>query len=80
VVGTGGPAEFKVPSLLFFGAGQPFMHNGSLPKVDQLVRFYNDSLGNDSLGLNLTGAELTGLRYWLQNCLDPRRIPQPSTC
>jgi cytochrome c peroxidase len=75
VVGTGGPSEFKVPSLLFFGAGQPFMHNGSLPKVDQLVRFYNDSLA-----LNLTGAELTGLQYWLKNCLNPRRSPQPNTC
>ena len=74
-VGTGGVAEFKVPSLLFFNSDRPFMHNGALAKDDQLVRFYNESLG---LGLN--SRELTGLQYWLRNCLDPRREPKPGTC
>lgn len=74
-VGTGADGHFKVPSLLFFGAGEPFMHAGVLARLPQLLRFYNKSLG-----LNLTGRELTGLEYWLRNCLDPRKSPRPSTC
>jgi cytochrome c peroxidase len=74
-VGTGGPAEFKVPSLRFLDADAPFMHNGALARLLQVVRFYNESLG-----LDLTSQEMTGLEYWLRNCLDPRRTPQPSSC
>ena len=74
-VGTGGPGTFKVPSLLFFRAGRPAMHNGALGTLEQLVRFYNQSLN-----LGLSAAEMNGLGYWLRNCLDPRRNPQPSTC
>ncbi len=74
-VGTGGPVMFKVPSLLFLNADKPFMHNGAIARLVQLVRFYNESLL-----LKLTGREMTGLEYWLRNCLDPRRDPKPATC
>ena len=74
-VGTGGPVMFKVPSLLFLDADRPFMHNGAIARLVQLVRFYNESLL-----LNLTEREMTGLEYWLRNCLDPRRDPKPGTC
>jgi cytochrome c peroxidase len=74
-VGTGGPAEFKVPSLLFLDGDAPFMHNGALAHLGQVARFYNESLA-----LGLTPLEVTGLEYWLRNCLDPRRSPLPKTC
>jgi Di-haem cytochrome c peroxidase len=74
-VGTGDRGTFKVPSLLFLAIGKPFMHNGALPRLAQVLRFYNESLG-----LNLTGREMTGLDYWLRNCLDPRKAPKPETC
>ena len=74
-VGTGAAGTFKVQSLLFFDATRPWMHSGAFGNVEQLVRFYNKSLT-----LNLTGAEQTGLTYWLRNCLEPRRSPQPSAC
>jgi cytochrome c peroxidase len=74
-VGTGGPMEFKVPSLLFLDADAPFMHNGALARLVQVTHFYNESLA-----LNLTLSQLTGLEYWLRNCLDPRRTPRPSSC
>jgi cytochrome c peroxidase len=74
-VGTGGPSEFKVPSLLFLDGDAPFMHNGALAHLGQVARFYNESLS-----LGLTPREVTGLEYWLRNCLDPRRTPKPSSC
>lgn len=75
-VGTGPVGHFKVQSLLFFNqAARPAMHSGALDKIEQVVRFYNLSLH-----LGLTGSQQTGLTYWLRNCLDPRRDPQPSTC
>jgi di-heme cytochrome c peroxidase len=74
-VGTGGPAEFKVPSLLFLDGDAPFMHNGALAHLGQVARFYNESLS-----LGLTPLQTTGLEYWLRNCLDPRHHPTPSTC
>ena len=74
-VGTGGVAEFKVPSLLFINDDRPFMHNGALAHLGQVARFYNESLG-----LGLTPLQTTGLEYWLRNCLDPRRSPRPSAC
>jgi len=74
-VGTGASNTFKVQSLLFFEASRPWMHGGALGTVEQIVRFYNKSLN-----LGLTGAQQTGLTYWLRNCLDPRRDPQPSAC
>jgi len=74
-VGTGGPRTFKVQSLLFLNADRPAMHSGALGTVEQIVRFYNVSLN-----LGLSSQQLTGLTYWLRNCLDPRRDPQPSTC
>lgn len=74
-VGTGGPMEFKIQSLLFLGADAPFMHNGGLARLVQVTRFYNESFV-----LNLTSPELTGLEYWLRYCLDSRRTPRPQTC
>ena len=76
-VGTGGFREFKVPSLLHLGTLQPFMHNGALARVPQVVRFYNESLG-----LNLTVREMTGLEYWLRNCLrgGVQNTNRPPTC
>src|SRR5262249_9591742 len=71
-VGTGGPVTFKGPSLLFLNADKPFMHNGAIARLVQLVRFYNESLL-----LNLTGREMTGLQYLLRKCPDPR--PDPET-
>jgi cytochrome c peroxidase len=74
-VGTGGPRTFKVQSLLFLNADRPAMHSAALGTVEQIVRFYNESLN-----LGLSSQQLTGLTYWLRNCLDPRRDPLPSTC
>lgn len=74
-VGTGGPGEFKVPSLRFLDGDAPFMHNGALAHLGQVARFYNESLA-----LGLTPLETTGLEYWLRHCLDPRRSPLPRTC
>ena len=61
-VGTGPDGAFKVPSLKHFGALPPFMHNGALAKPDQLLLFYNKSLG-----LQLTPAEMSDLRYYLKS-------------
>ena len=74
-VGTGASGAFKVQSLLYFNQSKPWMHSGAFGVIEQLVRFYSKSLN-----LNLTGAQQTGLTYWLRNCLDPRRNPQPSAC
>jgi cytochrome c peroxidase len=74
-VGTGASRTFKVQSLLFFNNDRPAMHSAALGTVEQVVRFYNQSLN-----LGLTSQQLTGLTYWLRNCLDPRRNPLPSTC
>jgi cytochrome c peroxidase len=76
-VGTGQTGQFKVPSLLHFGSLPPFMHNGALAKLDQVIRFYNQSLG-----LHLSQGEMTDLEYWLNHCLrgganNPNR---PATC
>jgi cytochrome c peroxidase len=74
-VGTGPSRTFKVQSLLFFSNDRPAMHSAALGTVEQVARFYNQSLN-----LGLTSQQVTGLTYWLRNCLDPRRNPMPSTC
>lgn len=61
-VGTGPHGDFKVPSLKHFGSLRPFMHNGALAKPDQLLRFYNESLG-----LQLTPGEMSDLTYYLNS-------------
>jgi cytochrome c peroxidase len=61
-VGTGGFANFKVPSLNHFASLAPFMHDGALAKTDQLVLFYNKSLG-----LGLTSGEMSDLIYYLES-------------
>lgn len=61
-VGTGPQGDFKVPSLKHFGSLRPFMHNGALAKPDQVLRFYNKSLG-----LQLTPGEMSDLTYYLHS-------------
>jgi len=74
-LGTGPVRSFKVQSLLFFNSDRPAMHGATLGTTEQVVSFYNVSLN-----LGLTQQEMVGLTYWLRNCLEPRRNPQPSTC
>ena len=60
-VGTGPEGHFKVPSLRALDSARPFMHNGALAKLDQVVRFYNRSLN-----LNLTLREIEDLIAYLR--------------
>lgn len=60
-VGTGPEGHFKVPSLRALDTARPFMHNGALAKLDQVVRFYNRSLN-----LNLTPREVEDLIAYLR--------------
>ncbi len=65
--------RFRTPSLLEVGRTAPYMHNGVIDTLDDVVRFYNDGGGDapnkDVLlePLNLTEGEIDSLVAFLQS-------------
>jgi cytochrome c peroxidase len=65
--------RFRTPSLLEAGRTAPYMHNGVLATLEDVVRFYNDSEGDapnkdELLGpLNLSDDEIGSLVAFLQS-------------
>jgi len=65
--------SFRTPSLLEVGRTAPYMHNGVMETLDDVVRFYNDGGGDtpnkDDLlqPLNLTGDEIGSLVAFLRS-------------
>ncbi|MBW7883027.1 MAG: hypothetical protein H3C34_10385 [Caldilineaceae bacterium] len=62
--------KFRTPSLREVGRTAPYMHNGSLATLDDVVRFYNEGGGPGQTAglepLNLTGAEIAQLVAFLE--------------
>ncbi len=59
---------FKIPSLRGVGRSEPFMHNGSIPTLEEVVEFYNRGGDNGKLKkLNLTATEQKQLVEFLRN-------------
>ncbi|MBE8964785.1 cytochrome C peroxidase [Nostocales cyanobacterium LEGE 12452] len=68
---------FKAPSLRNIGLTAPYMHNGGMATLEQVVDFYNRGRGDDGGSnaplLNLTDAKKADLVAFLRNGLtDPR--------
>jgi len=61
-VGTGPNLYFNVPQLRGIGGTGPYMHNGGLGTLAQVVRFYNKSLS-----LGLTNQEMSALHEFLKS-------------
>jgi cytochrome c peroxidase len=65
--------SFRTPSLLEVGRTAPYMHNGVMETLDDVVRFYNDGGGDtpnkDALlqPLNLTEGEIVSLVAFLDS-------------
>jgi len=63
---------YKTPSLHNIALTAPYMHNGSLSSLEEVIRFYNqggvDNENLDSLikALNLTEREINDLAEFLQ--------------
>ena len=64
--------SFRTPSLLEIGRSAPYMHNGIMETLDDVVRFYNDGGGGDTPNkddllqpLNLTVDEIGSLVTFL---------------
>jgi cytochrome c peroxidase len=65
--------SFRTPSLLEVGRTSPYMHNGVMASLDDVVRFYNDG-GGDALNkdellqpLNLSEDEIGSLVAFLRS-------------
>ena len=59
---------FKIPTLRGVGRSEPFMHNGSIPTLEEVVDFYNRGGDNGKLKkLNLTEVEKKQLVEFLRN-------------
>jgi cytochrome c peroxidase len=84
--------EFKVPSLRNLESSMPYMHNGSLASLRDVVRHYSeirpDRLHSDGEAilkpLRLAGAEIADLAAFLESLSDGggnyRRRPFPEDC
>ncbi|MFV9473864.1 cytochrome-c peroxidase [Advenella sp. RU8] len=74
--------KFRTPSLRNIANAGPWMHNGLFPKLDGLIRLYNQGMGNTDRGdpndeyaplksehikvLNLSADEMSALVEWLE--------------
>ncbi|MBW4565506.1 MAG: cytochrome C peroxidase [Mojavia pulchra JT2-VF2] len=68
---------FKTPALRNIGLTAPYMHNGGMATLEQVVDFYNRGRGDDGGGvtpLNLTDAQKADLVAFLRNGLTDRRV------
>lgn len=69
---------FKAPALRNIGLTAPYMHNGGMATLEQVVDFYNRGRGDDGgLGagvLNLTDAKKADLVAFLRNGLTDQRV------
>ncbi|MDZ7953430.1 cytochrome-c peroxidase [Nostoc sp. DedQUE09] len=69
---------FKAPSLRNIGLTAPYMHNGGMATLEQVVDFYNRGRGDDGgpgAGvLNLTDAKKADLVAFLRNGLTDQRV------
>ncbi len=63
VVADGQPGAFKVPSLRNIALSAPYMHNGSMATLDEVVTFYEDggglAHGAENVDVFVNGFELT---------------------
>ncbi len=63
--------KFRTPGLREVGRTAPYMHNGSLATLEDVVRFYNQGGGSNQTAdlqpLGLTGAEINQLVAFLES-------------
>ncbi len=73
--------KYKTPSLRNIALTAPYMHNGSLSSLEEVIRFYNQGgVVNENLDaliqpLNLTETEINGLVEFLQ-ALTGSNVPE----
>ena len=83
--------QFRTPSLRNVALTAPYMHNGRIPTLRDVVRHYSEmdperihSHGEQLLApLNLSGAEIDDLVAFLDTLTDPqarRPLPAPKAC
>ncbi|MEH2355447.1 cytochrome-c peroxidase [Nostoc sp.] len=69
---------FKAPALRNIGLTAPYMHNGGMATLEQVVDFYNRGRGDDGgpgvAPLNLTDAKKADLVAFLRNGLTDQRV------
>lgn len=85
--------KFKVPSLRNIEVSGPYMHNGALATLDDVLNFYvndvhfsstidpvmfDDDAGNSTLGMNLTPAEQQQLKAFLLTLTDTEFLTNPA--
>ncbi len=64
----GDRGAFYAPSLLEAASTAPYMHNGVLTTLEDVVRFYNDGGGSDEIApLGLTDGEVSDLVAFLES-------------
>ena len=71
---------FKTPGLRNAALTAPYMHDGSLETLDDVVRHYNRGGGNGTpiiRPLNLTEAEIADLVAFLESLTDDVRVKKP---
>ena len=79
VYGTEATGSFKTPSLRNVARTAPYMHNGSLKTLEDVLDFYNDLPAKPSVGkrsgllrsLGFTSSELNDLKEFLQSLSSP---------
>ncbi|MCH7740808.1 MAG: hypothetical protein IIC93_11770, partial [Chloroflexi bacterium] len=71
---------FYTPSLLEVASTAPYMHNGMLATLEDVVRFYDDGAGGDAITpLGLTDNEVSDLVAFLESLgstLPPVEVPR----
>ncbi len=76
----GDRGAFYTPSLLEAASTAPYMHNGVLATLDDVVRFYNDGAGSDDMApLGLTDVEVSDVVAFLESLsssLPPVETPE----
>ena len=79
VYGTEATGSFKTPSLRNVARTAPYMHNGSLKTLEDVLKFYNELPAKPSVGkrsgllrsLGFTSSELNDLKEFLQGLSSP---------
>ncbi len=71
-------SRFKIPSLRNVGLTAPYMHNGGMATLEQVVDFYNRGRGDDggrnAALLGLSDAQKADLVAFLRNGLTDQRV------